>query len=86
MNSRKVQTATTTPAPDAIISLAAAGKLAPLGPVSPVAAWRWASKGVLSRDGRRVRLQTVKQGRKLGTTRAWMDDFFRACGNAGGAV
>ena len=77
---------TTTPTPSPILSLAAAGKLAPLGPVSAVSVWRWATKGCLNRDGQRVRLGCLKIGRKLGTTEAMLEEFFRACGNAGGVV
>lgn len=74
-------TTPTTPTPNRILSLAAAGKLAPFGGVSPVSVWRWHKKGVLTPDGQRVRLQVVKIGRKLGTTEQFLNEFFLRAGS-----
>lgn len=74
-------TTPTTPTPNRILSLAAAGKLAPLGAVSPVSVWRWATKGCLNRDGQRVKLQVIKQGRRLGTTEQFLNEFFLRAGS-----
>ena len=79
-------TTPTTPPPSPILSLAAAGKLAPLGAVSPVSVWRWHKKGVLTPDGQRVRLQVIKQGRKLGTTEQFLNEFFLRAGSCSGSA
>ena len=39
------------------------------GPISPATASRWINKGVLAGDGTRVRLEAVKVGRSLMTTK-----------------
>lgn len=39
--------------------------------------WRWCRKGVRARSGERVRLQHVRLGGRVLTTRDWLDDFGR---------
>lgn len=39
------------------------------------AIWRWAQRGLLARNGERVRLKSVRLGRKLYTTRRWYEEF-----------
>jgi len=43
--------------------------------VRPACIWRWCRKGVVARNGRRVRLQHVRIGGRVFTTKKWMDDF-----------
>lgn len=45
------------------------------GPISPATASRWINKGVLAGDGTRVRLEAVKVGRSLMTTKESVDRF-----------
>ena len=75
-----------TPTTPRILSLAQAARECPTGPVSPVAVWRWATKGVLNRSGHRVYLRTLKCGRKLATTPEMLWAFFEAAGSTGEAV
>jgi hypothetical protein len=56
------------------ITLHKAAKLVP-GGTSANAIWRWCRKGVLARDGQRVRLQHVRIGGKLYTTELWLTQF-----------
>lgn len=44
--------------------------------------WRWARKGVLARTGERVRLQHVRVGGKIYTTREWLAEFGRRLAEA----
>src|SRR5690242_16095034 len=37
--------------------------------------WRWCRKGVLSRNGQRVRLQHLRIGGKIFTRQQWLDEF-----------
>ena len=56
------------------ITLTQAAKLAPSRP-SVNCIWRWCRKGVLARDGQRIRLQHIRIGGKLYTTAEWLDAF-----------
>jgi len=56
------------------ITLTQAMKLVP-GRPSFNCVWRWARKGVLARNGQRVRLEHVRIGGKLFTTAAWVAQF-----------
>jgi hypothetical protein len=66
---------------DDYITLTEAAKLAP-GRPSVNCIWRWARKGVLARDGRRVRLEHVRIGGKLYTSAQWMAQFGQALAEA----
>lgn len=56
------------------LSLTDVAKVAP-GRPSTNAVWRWCRRGVLSRDGERVRLKHVRVGGQIFTTAQWLDDF-----------
>ncbi len=56
------------------VTLAQAAKLSP-GRPSANAVWRWARKGIRSRSGDRVRLEHVRMGGKIFTTREWLKQF-----------
>ena len=63
------------------ITLHKAAKLVP-GGTSANCIWRWCRKGVLARDGQRVRLQHVRIGGKLYTTEPWLTQFGQALAEA----
>ncbi|MEI7837955.1 MAG: DUF1580 domain-containing protein [Planctomycetota bacterium] len=63
------------------ITLTQAAKRAP-GRPSINCIWRWCRKGVLARDGQRVRLEHVRIGGKLYTTEAWLIQFGRSLAEA----
>lgn len=44
--------------------------------------WRWCRRGVLARNGERVRLEHVRLGGRIFTTRRWLDEFGRALAEA----
>lgn len=57
------------------LRLSEAARLMPL-PVNPSTVWRWCVKGFRMRAARKtVRLEHVVVGRRLLTTREWMDRF-----------
>lgn len=56
------------------ITLTQATKITP-GRPSTNCLWRWCRKGVVARDGRRVRLQHVRMGGKIFTTPQWLTEF-----------
>lgn len=56
----------------------AARLLKGLGDPSPISVWRWARRGLLSRSGRRVRLDHVRVGARLFTSREALQEFFSA--------
>lgn len=58
------------------LTLGAAAKHAP-GKPSANAMWRWCRRGVLARNGERVRLQHVRAGGKIFTTAGWVGEFCR---------
>lgn len=61
-----------------LISLAEAAKTLPQANgknFSTNTVWRWARKGVKSRAGDTIRLQHVRLGGKIYTTRQWVDEF-----------
>ena len=66
---------------DDYITLTQAAKLAPNRP-SVNCLWRWCRKGVLARDGRRVRMEHVRIGGKLYTSAQWMAEFGQALAEA----
>ncbi len=63
-----------------LMTLADAGRIVPGGPVSRVAVWSWANRGILSTDKRRVRLEVVKVGRRLMTSQEQLFHFFKEAG------
>lgn len=56
------------------ITLTEAANIAP-GRPSTNCIWRWCRRGVLSRNGERVRLQHVRMGGMIYTTAGWLEDF-----------
>ena len=58
------------------ISLTEVAKIAP-GRPSANCVWRWCRRGVLARSGERIRLEHIRIGGKIFTTRLWLDDFGR---------
>ena len=65
------------PNADEYISLGEAAKLAP-GRPSACAVWRWCRKGIKSRSGQRIKLNHVRAGGKIFTTKAALDTFSQA--------
>ncbi|HKQ49704.1 MAG TPA: hypothetical protein VJZ71_16645 [Phycisphaerae bacterium] len=63
------------------ISLTEVAKIAP-GRPSTNCVWRWCRRGVRGRDGERVRLQHVRIGGMIYTTRHWLDEFGRRLAEA----
>jgi hypothetical protein len=53
-------------------------------PISPATSYRWIGKGILAKDGQRVRLEAVRLGRELVTTEAavqrFLDELVRRSG------
>lgn len=66
---------------DEHITLTAVAKIAP-GRPSPNAVWRWCRRGVQARNGQRVRLEHIRVGGKIFTTRGWLDEFGRKLADA----
>ncbi len=68
-----------TPTTDALNALIPLPDTPPLIPGRPhvSAVWRWCRRGVLARSGERVRLEHVRMGGKLFTSKAWIDTFAR---------
>lgn len=56
------------------VSLTDAAKIAP-GRPSANCLWRWCRRGVLARNGQRVRLQHVRMGNTIYTKAEWLDEF-----------
>ena len=63
------------------ISLTEAARIAP-GRPSANCVWRWCRRGVLSRNGERVRLQHMRMGGQIFTTASWMEEFGRRLAEA----
>lgn len=63
------------------LTLAEAARLTP-GRPSANCLWRWCRRGVLVRDGLRIRLRHVRLGGRVFTTRAWLDEFGRELAEA----
>lgn len=63
------------------------GKATSYAPGRPSAncLWRWCRKGVLARDGSRVKLQHVRAGGRVFTTAAWVEEFATALAHADAA-
>lgn len=64
----------TTGSAEEYLSLAQAARVLP-GRPSANCVWRWARKGVISRDGRRVCLRHIRLGGRILTTKGWVDAF-----------
>ena len=58
------------------LTLTQAAKVAP-GRPSTNCLWRWCRRGVLARDGTRVRLEHVRLGGRVYTTPGWLAQFGR---------
>lgn len=52
------------------------------GTPSVSAIWRWCRRGVLARNGQRIRLQHRRIGGKIFTSEAWMDAFTKSLTDA----
>ena len=63
------------------ISLTEVAKIAP-GRPTPSCVWRWCRKGVLARNGDRIRLRHVRVGGKIFTRRGWLKEFGTALADA----
>ena len=57
------------------LTLAQAAKVV-TGAPSSAAVWRWCRRGVLARNGRRLRLRHARVGRRIYTTESWLSEFF----------
>ncbi|MCC7406677.1 MAG: DUF1580 domain-containing protein [Phycisphaeraceae bacterium] len=66
---------------DQHITLTQAAKITP-GRPSTNCIWRWCRRGVLARNGQRVRLEHVRIGGKIFTTRRWVEAFGKALAEA----
>ena len=61
------------------LAIRPAGIAAAFG-VSPQTVWRWYQNGVRGPDGTKVRLEAVKTGRNLTTSKPALERFFKALG------
>lgn len=52
------------------------------GRPSTSALWRWCRRGVLARDGSRIRLEHRRVGGKIFTSPTWLDAFMKALTDA----
>ncbi|MCW5769965.1 MAG: DUF1580 domain-containing protein [Phycisphaeraceae bacterium] len=52
------------------------------GRPSTSAVWRWCRRGVLARDGTRIRLEHRRVGGKIFTSSEWLDAFTKALTDA----
>jgi len=68
-------------ASDEYITLTQAAKLTP-GRPSTNCLWRWCRRGVIARNGERIRLEHVRIGGKLFTQRRWLEEFGRRLASA----
>ncbi len=66
---------------DEPLSLTDVAKIAP-GRPTPNCVWRWCRRGVLARNGWRIRLEHVRVGGRIFSTRAWLEDFGRGLAEA----
>lgn len=66
---------------DQHITLTQAAKITP-GRPSTNCIWRWCRRGVLARNGQRVRLEHVRIGGKIFTTRRWVEAFGKSLAEA----
>lgn len=64
-----------------LITLTEAAKITP-GRPSTNCLWRWCRRGVLSRGGKRVRLEHRRIGGKIFTAPDWLEDFGRRLAEA----
>lgn len=64
-----------------LISLSDAAQLVS-GRPSVSAVWRWCRRGVLGRDGTRIRLEHRRIGGKIFTSSEWLDAFTKALTDA----
>lgn len=67
--------------PTDLLSLTDAAQLVS-GRPSVSAIWRWCRRGVLARDGTRIRLEHRRIGGKIFTADAWLDAFTKALTDA----
>ena len=86
MKTDQKKAATATPADgagagDDLLSFAEAARTLP-GKPSPSTIWRWSRRGVVARDGQRVRLRCVRLGGRMFTTRAAILAFGEALAEA----
>lgn len=61
---------------DSYLTLIEACGIAP-GRPSVNCFWRWCRKGILARNGQRIRIRHIRSGGKVLTTRQWVNDFFK---------
>lgn len=66
---------------DQHITLTQATKITP-GRPSTNCLWRWCRRGVLARNGQRIRLEHVRMGGKIFTTPRWVETFGQALADA----
>lgn len=69
------------PAAEEYITLSQAAKLAP-GRPSANCVWRWCRQGVRAASGKRVRLEHVRFGSRIYTSRRWLNAFGLALAEA----
>jgi len=74
-------TATATNEHTQYLTCSQAARLCPT-PVSPSAVWRWMRNGIVARDGEKVYLRHVRIGRRVYTTRHWLDEHWTALAEA----
>jgi len=63
------------------LTLTEAAKIAP-GRPSANCVWRWCRRGVMARNGERVRLQHLRIGGMIYTQLAWLEQFGRTLAEA----
>ena len=66
---------------DDLLTTTEAARLVPNRPHSSCI-WRWCRKGLLARNGKRIRLEHVRMGGKVYTKQCWLDEYGRRLAEA----
>ncbi len=67
--------------PTDYLTVAQAARLIP-GKPHPSAVWRWCRRGIVARNGVRIRMRHGRAGCRIFTTREWMSAYFEALAQA----
>ncbi len=67
--------------PNQYLTTGQAAKLIPGKPCATTV-WRWCTSGWKAANGAKVKLQCAKFGKKIFTTKEWIEDFGKACADS----